>query len=96
MRRRFVGIAGVVGLSVAMVALPTGAAVSAVPCSYSSMTINGNPNAEGPTRASGHAHLTGNHYVRSMTNKTWYYTADNNGGSDGDTWDTSYGVAACN
>ncbi|GIG26930.1 hypothetical protein [Cellulomonas denverensis] len=96
MKKRLAAVVGVIGVAVAVVVLPTGAATSAVPCSYSSMIINSNPRAEGPTRASGHAHVTGNHYVRSMTNKVWYYTADNNGGSDGDTWDTAYGVAACN
>ena len=95
-RRRVLGVAALVGMTVALVVVPTGAANAAVPCSYGSMTINSNPNAEGPTRASGHAHFTGNHYIRSMTNSVWYYTADNNGGADGDTWDTSYGVAQCN
>lgn len=96
MKRRLIAVAGVLGMAVAMTVLSTGVATSAVPCSYSSMIINSNAKAEGPTRASGHAHFTGNHYVRSMANNVWYYTADNNGGADGDTWDTSYGVAACN
>lgn len=96
MIRRLVGAVAAAGVMVVMVVFPTGAAVSSVPCSYSSITINSNPKAEGPTRASGHAHVTGNHYIKSMTNNVWTFTADNNGGSDGDTWDTSYGVAACN
>ena len=96
MLKRIAAVMGIVGMAAALGLLPTGAAVSAVTCGYSSMTINSNPNAEAPSRASGHAHFTGNHYIRSMTNRTWYYSADNNGGTDGDTWDTNYGVVACN
>ncbi|MCP9946795.1 hypothetical protein LUX12_21545 [Streptomyces somaliensis] len=47
----------------------------------------------------GHSHNTGSHYVGRMTNTggnlvvDWY--ADNNGGNDGDTWDSFYGTRVC-
>jgi hypothetical protein len=71
------------------------AARAATACHALSMTINSNPRAEAPSTAMGHAHATGNHYNSSRTNGTWVWRADNNGGSDGDTSDTSYASQKC-
>lgn len=68
-------------------------------CEWGTIRINGNPGAESPSNASGHSHNTGNHYVGRITNTggnlvvDWY--ADNNGGDDGDTWDSFYGTRLC-
>ncbi|MFD4141924.1 hypothetical protein [Streptomyces sp. NPDC058572] len=68
-------------------------------CEWGAITINGNRGAEAPSRASGHTHRTGNHYVGKITNTggnlvvDWY--ADNNGGNDGDTWDSFFGTRIC-
>ncbi|MEU0662993.1 hypothetical protein ACLQ2E_29545 [Streptomyces lavendulocolor] len=68
-------------------------------CDWGTITINGNRGAEAPSRASGHTHRTGNHYVGGVANTggnlvvDWY--ADNNGGDDGDTRDSYYGTKVC-
>ncbi|MGC0330545.1 hypothetical protein RKD23_003535 [Streptomyces sp. SAI-170] len=68
-------------------------------CEWGTIRINGNPGAEAPSYASGHSHRTGNHYVGRITNTggnlvvDWW--ADNNGGDDGDTWDSFYGTRIC-
>jgi len=77
------------------VALP-GAAHASTACDGYAITINGNPGAEPPSRATGHTHRTGNHYVRYIySNGVWEWWADNNGGSNGDTVDTYYGSRQC-
>jgi hypothetical protein len=95
-RRIAIGLAGLLTATVATFGLAP-AAVANTKCSAGSIRINGNPNAEAPSYASGHSHLTGNHYVSNINGTTglWTWRADNNGGSDGDTWDTAYGSISC-
>jgi hypothetical protein len=68
-------------------------------CNAEQITINSGGGAESPSRAWGHTHRTGNHYVkyisRSSAGNIWYWYADNNGGIDGDTADTYYGSILC-
>ncbi|MDR1189224.1 MAG: hypothetical protein LBK95_17540 [Bifidobacteriaceae bacterium] len=71
-------------------------AEASLACSGKGITINSNPGAESPSKATGHSHVTGNHYVRVIySNSVWEWWADNNGGSDGDTTDTFYGTKQC-
>lgn len=64
-------------------------------CSYSDVHLNTNPGAEAPSWAFGHRHITGNHYILYVSGTTWHWWADNNGGADGDTADTFFGVKTC-
>ncbi|MEV7912256.1 hypothetical protein [Streptomyces griseus] len=64
-------------------------------CSWSTITINSGKGAEAPSKASGHKHNTGNHYVGYIAGDLVDWYADNNGGSDGDTWDSYYGTRKC-
>ncbi|WP_158890345.1 hypothetical protein [Amycolatopsis anabasis] len=65
-------------------------------CSYQRIAINNNPGAEPGSYANGHKHRTGNHYILRITDgNKYHYWADNNGGRDGDTWDTFYGYKRC-
>jgi hypothetical protein len=68
-------------------------------CSGSLITINSNPGAEPPSRARGHAHATGNHYIKLTypvgDRRIVVWWADNNGGRDGDTTDTYYTSTTC-
>ena len=75
---------------------PTVPAGASTACNGTSIVINGNPGAESPSWATGHGHSTGNHYVGGIdSNRVWYWWADNNGGSDGDTADTYFGARQC-
>lgn len=76
-----------------LVAVP--AAHADTRCSSQYIVINGNQGAESPSGAFGHSHLTGNHYIRSQSGNLLTYWADNNGGSNKDTWDTYYGQIRC-
>lgn len=65
-------------------------------CNYGSVWINSGGGAEAPSWANGHSHNTGNHFVGAIwSNGLWDWYADNNGGNDGDTWDTYYGSRWC-
>lgn len=64
-------------------------------CSWSTITINSGKGAEAPSAASGHKHNTGNHYVGYIAGDLVDWYADNNGGSDGDTWDSYCGTRKC-
>jgi hypothetical protein len=68
-------------------------------CGGSLIWINWGTGAEPPRQAYGHEHVTGNHYIRRITNYPTFrlvqWWADNNGGSDGDTADTLYTETVC-
>jgi hypothetical protein len=64
-------------------------------CSGSLITINSNSGAEPPSRAYGHSHVTGNHYIRAISGSSVIWWADNNGGLNGDTADTYYTTTNC-
>ncbi|MFJ2026946.1 hypothetical protein ACIODW_24500 [Streptomyces sp. NPDC087897] len=64
-------------------------------CNWGTITINSGRGAEAPSTASGHRHDTGNHYVKYISGDLVDWWADNNGGNDGDTWDSYYGTAKC-
>jgi hypothetical protein len=64
-------------------------------CTSTTITINAGAGAEPPSSAKGHSHATGSHYVSSISGGFWFWYADNNGGLDGDTWDTYLGVVKC-
>ena len=95
MKRRRIVAALAVGAAVAasLTALPATASTS---CNYNAITINVGEGAEPPSAAIGHTHFTGNHYIAFTAGSTWHYWADNNGGWDGDTWDTFYATRTCN
>lgn len=82
-------------LAATTLVVPATSASASLACQAYSITINSNPGAEPPSSAAGHRHSTGNHYVKGVVNSVWYWWADNNGGSDGDTWDTAYGIIQC-
>ena len=73
-------------------AAPAGASTS---CSASWININTGSGAEAPSQAWGHSHSTGRHYIKSRSGNKLTYWADNDGGWDGDTADTYYGVKYC-
>lgn len=77
-------------------ALPTAAHASGGCNPGDWIQINTNPGAEAPSWKRGHKHITGNHYVKEITSSGILWYADNNGGSDGDTWDTWYEHTYCN
>jgi hypothetical protein len=68
-------------------------------CSGDIILVNSGAGAEAPSWRYGHAHLTGRHYIRAIvrySNRSlvqWW--ADNDGGLDGDTWDTPYQETLC-
>lgn len=64
-------------------------ASASLACSATRIKINGQ------YIASGHAHLTGNHYVYSISGNIWTWYSDNYGGRDGDSNDSYYGKIAC-
>lgn len=79
-----------------LIVVPATPAEASLACSGTSIQINTNPGAEAPSWATGHSHWTGNHYIYAIyMNGNWEWWADNNGGWDGDTWDTYYGLIAC-
>lgn len=89
--------------AVAALTATAGLALSASPahasggCSLGDrIQINTGAGAEAPSWQWGHKHLTGNHYVKQVTSTGILWYADNNGGSDGDTWDTYYEHTYCN
>ncbi len=75
--------------------LGAGSAQASMSCTYSRIVINSGSGAEPSSFAYGHSHRTGNHYIKSSAGGRWEYWADNNGGLDGDTPDTFYGVVQC-
>ncbi|GGT11211.1 hypothetical protein GCM10010176_064730 [Nonomuraea spiralis] len=100
--RRGGALAAAVSLAGAMVV--TGGATAAhadTRCSVSKIYINDSPGGDPKQEAFGHSHDTGNHYVARyvwLTNVRkwlWVWNADNDGGWDGDTPDTSYGTSEC-
>lgn len=94
--RATVGAAVLVGgAALAGVVVPATTAHASLACHGTSIVINSGRGAEGASYATGHRHATGNHYVDSIYGSTWFWNADNNGGSDGDTWDTYYGAISC-
>ena len=91
-------------VSVALGVALAGAALAVVPatmasasggCSGDLITINSGRGAEAPSRAYGHKHRTGNHYIKAYSGKYVIWWADNNGGNDGDTPDTFYTSTFC-
>jgi hypothetical protein len=64
-------------------------------CTSTAIAINAGTGAEPKSSAKGHAHVTGSHYVGSISGGYWYWYADNNGGVNGDTWDSFYGSLKC-
>ena len=64
-------------------------------CTATRIVINDGPGGENSSFANGHEHVTGNHYVRRIVNGRWEWWADNDGGFDGDTFDTLYGTKQC-
>lgn len=65
-------------------------------CDATTIQINEGRGGEPPTFRQGHTHFTGDHYVRSISsNRLWNWWADNDGGADGDTADTPYGIKQC-
>lgn len=99
MARKLVAAAATGLLVTAGLLVPASTATASTACSGSSITINKPSGAEAASTASGHGHVTGNHYIRSTAISagkviyTWW--ADNSGGSDGDTWDTFYSTKTC-
>ncbi|MEV4183606.1 hypothetical protein AB0J28_19460 [Streptosporangium canum] len=98
------GALGTAAVSLAGAMVVTGGATSAhadTRCSWSSIYINDSPGGDPKTAARGHSHNTGNHYVTDSIwsayykKHVWYWNADNDGGSDGDTDDTYYGWILC-
>jgi hypothetical protein len=90
-----IGCATSVSIGGAPAVASGGCASSAVP-----ITINSNPGAEAPSRARGHRHLTGNHYVKTTipvgSNRIYVWWADNNGGTVGtDRPDAYYTTTTC-
>ena len=81
-------------LAAGAVAIPATSAQASTACSATSIRINATPGAENPTTVSGHSHATGKHYVRSITNRVWYWNADNDNGRT-DKWDTYFGMQQC-
>lgn len=79
-----------------LIVVPAAPAQAHVACSGTSIWINANPGAEPPRWATGHSHWTNNHYIHTIfSSGIWVWWADNNGGWDGDTEDTEYGIIAC-
>jgi len=82
------------------------ASASAGCLNYEWITINSGRGAEPPSRVRGHRHFTGNHYIKAvipiyrnnrLVSKRLVWWADNDGGFDGDTPDTFYGISRqCN
>ncbi|MFE5332436.1 hypothetical protein ACFRCG_39240 [Embleya sp. NPDC056575] len=92
-----VGTAAATLASVAILGMAASPAGADTRCDMGKeILINGNPGAEDPSWAMGHSHNTGNHYLGGIdSNLVWSWWADNNGGNDGDTWDTHYGYRQC-
>lgn len=64
-------------------------------CDATAILINSTKGGEKPSWRSGHAHLTGKHYVGGISrSKIWYWHADNDNGST-DKPDTYYGMRQC-
>jgi len=93
--RKILTVGLALATSAAAVIVTAAPAHASLACSGTNIRINGNPGAEAPSWATGHRHATGNHCVGAISGNIWYWYADNNGGSDGDTWDTYYGAIAC-
>ncbi|MFD8562329.1 hypothetical protein ACWDOR_16180 [Streptosporangium canum] len=98
------GALGTAAVSLAGAMVVTGGATAAhadARCSAGSIYINDSPGGDPKTAARGHSHDTGNHYVTDSKwsfqpwGYYWYWYADNDGGSDGDTKDTFYGSILC-
>ncbi len=64
-------------------------ASASLACSATRVKINGS------YWSSGHSHVTGSHYVHSISGNVWTWFSDNYGGRDGNTADTYYGKIAC-
>lgn len=93
-RKTLSGVVVGATLAAAAVAVPMTSAQASTACSASSIRINATPGAENPSTVSGHSHVTGKHYVRSITNRIWYWNADNDNGRT-DQWDTYHGMQQC-
>ncbi|MFI6180513.1 hypothetical protein ACIA8R_33590 [Nonomuraea sp. NPDC051191] len=99
------GALGATAISMAGAMVVMGGATAAhadTRCSASAILINDSPGGDHMQLAWGHSHRTGNHFVSGSTwdgaagKYKWYWFADNDGGSDGDTGDTFYGYSWCN
>ncbi|GIG87087.1 hypothetical protein [Plantactinospora endophytica] len=88
-------VSGVALTGAVLAALPATGASASGGCSGSLITINSGSGAEAPSRAYGHRHATGNHYIRYRVGRYIGWYADNNGGWDGDTRDTFYTETYC-
>ncbi|MER7701926.1 hypothetical protein ABTX81_03355 [Kitasatospora sp. NPDC097605] len=96
MKLKASGVLLAVGMAAGGVLIAAPGASASTACNATTITINKGSGAEDPSQAQGHSHSTGRHYVGAIdSNKIWYWYADNDGGSDGDTWDTFYGIKQC-
>ncbi|MEV4251292.1 hypothetical protein AB0J63_48890 [Streptosporangium canum] len=90
-----------VSLAGTMIAGGATAAHADTRCDWTWIKINSGAGAEAPRVVRGHSHNTGNHYIFDFNwsdykqQYLWAWYADNNGGNDGDTKDTSYGTNWC-
>lgn len=84
----FIAATGLVAGGLTLAPQPEAASAN-MACHAMAIKINGSMNA------SGHAHVTGSHYVHGISGNVWTWYADNYGGSDGNTFDTYYGQIAC-
>jgi hypothetical protein len=94
-KTKFLSLLGTGALVAASVVVPSTAATAGTACSGTSIRINVGAGGESPSWATGHAHQTGRHYVGVISGNLWYWYADNDGGSNGDTTDTYYGLRSC-
>ncbi len=82
-------------MAVGMITIPAGAASASTACSATSININSPPGVEPSSWASGHSHVTGKHYVKSINSlRVWTWWADNDNGSV-DKTDTYFGIQQC-
>lgn len=98
------GALGTAAVSLAGAMVVAGGATAAhadTRCFADSILINDSPGGDPMQRAYGHSHNTGNHYVNGSLYDAyrglhkWFWMADNDGGSNGDTGDTFYGNSWC-
>ncbi|MEU7456423.1 hypothetical protein AB0A72_31970 [Streptosporangium roseum] len=98
------GALGTAAVSLAGAMVVTGGTTAAhadTRCDWSWIYINDSPGGDPKEAARGHSHNTGNHYISYSSwsdyyqKYAWYWESDNDGGSDGDTYDTYYSWNLC-
>lgn len=82
-------------LATGLVLVPASTASASLGCSATSVRVNSTSGGESPSDQNGHSHVTGKHYLKTITSsKMWYWSADNDNGRT-DNWDTAYGFTQC-